>query len=299
MEAMNNQKTESVIDLSDIAASIKKEMKYTDAAKKDQEKKQFPEDIADRYIQTGIEGFDKLLKYGIPKGLKVIIEGNAGSGKTIFALQILVHHARQGKKCLYISYEESEERLMQHMRDFGWNPDPLVENGTLTIKRYLTSDVYYEEDQQHNGVKAMMARDSDHVMLDLEPFIIGSEGLNPDITVIDSLTAIASTFLGKDRSYRFHLERLFRFLEKLGSTNFLITEPSVNVFDSMQTSCEQFLSDGIIVLYNARRGNIREHAIEILKMRGAQHEKKIVAMKITNEGIKVFPEQEVFGEVNS
>ena len=297
---MGGQKSQTVprIDLADITSSIKKELKHSETNEEFSEQKQLQP--SDGFLHTGITGFDKLLKKGIPKGLNILIEGSAGSGKTIFGLQLLIHHARQGKKCLYISFEEPVKRLIQHMKDFGWDPEPLIEKGTLTIKRYLTSDIYYEEDQNHEGVQAMMARDSNHLMLDLEPFIIGSEGFNPDITVIDSLTAIASTFLGRDRNYRFYLERLFRFFERLDSTNFLITEPMTSISNtSMQTSCEEFLADGIIVLYNARRGNIREHAIEILKLRGAPHEKKIVALKITDEGIQVFPEQEVFGEVES
>ncbi|HDM66838.1 MAG TPA: hypothetical protein ENG62_00420, partial [Thermoplasmatales archaeon] len=147
------------------------------------------------------------------------------------------------------------------------------------------------------GVQAMMARNSDHLLLDLEPFVIGDEGYKPDIAVIDSLTAIASTFVGKDRSYRFYIERLFRFFEKIGSTNFLITQPMQAPEKQTETPVEDFLSDGVIVLYNVRRGNIRESAIEILKMRGVKHEKRIVAMRITDTGIVVYPEQEVFTDI--
>ena len=51
-------------------------------------------------------------------------------------------------------------------------------------------------------------------------------------------------------------------------------------------------------MYNTQRGNVRESAIEVLKMRGAQHQKKIVAMQIeSGKGIVVYPEQEVFGGV--
>jgi hypothetical protein len=32
----------------------------------------------------------------------------------------------------------------------------------------------------------------------------------------------------------------------------------------------------------------------VLKLRGAKHEKKIVAMQILPEGIVVYPEQEIF-----
>lgn len=277
--------------MTNIASSIKKDLKQT-KEKDPQPKTQKQE--TEGFLYTGIEGFDTLLTQGIPKGLNILLEGNAGSGKTIFSLQMLAHHASKGKKCLYISFEESKEQLIKHMESFGWNPQPLLENGNLVIKRYLTSEIYYEEDRQTTTVQAMMAKNSSHLLLDLEPFIIGEEGFKPDITVIDSLTAIASTFQDKPGGYRFYLERLFRFFEGLGSTNFLITEPTGM---ALQSQCERFLSDGIIVLYNARRGNIRENAIEILKLRGASHEKKIVALKITDNGVIVYPEQEVFGEI--
>ena len=43
---------------------------------------------------------------------------------------------------------------------------------------------------------------------------------------------------------------------------------------------------------------MRESAVEILKLRGAPHQKKIVAMQIRDgKGMIVFPEQEVFGKV--
>jgi len=34
-------------------------------------------------------------------------------------------------------------------------------------------------------------------------------------------------------------------------------------------------------------------------LRGASHEKKIVAMQITGEGMVVYPEQEVFSEISN
>jgi len=288
---MSKKQKKKPFDISDVASSIKKDLKQTQEETKQKKPTKRETEL---FLFTGIEGFDSLLKQGIPKGLNVLLEGNAGSGKTIFSLQMLAHHAAQGKKCLYISFEESRDQLLNHMKTFGWNPQPLLESENLVIKRYLTSEIYYEEDRQTTSVQAMMAKNSSHLLLDLEPFIIGEEGFKPDITVIDSLTAIASTFQDKPGGYRFYLERLFRFFEGLGSTNFLITEPAGM---PMQSQCERFLADGIIVLYNARRGNIRENAIEILKLRGASHEKKIVALKITDNGVIVYPEQEVFGEI--
>ena len=79
-----------------------------------------------KYIMTGIPGFDELLEEGIPEGANLLVAGGTGSGKTIFCLQALVNKAREGRKCLYMSFEESEEKLKDHMDDFGWNPEELI-----------------------------------------------------------------------------------------------------------------------------------------------------------------------------
>jgi len=252
------------------------------------------------YLSTGIPGFDKLFKNGIPKGSPIVIAGGAGSGKTIFSLQILAHHAAKGKKCLYMSFEESEKRLIEHMRDFGWNPDKLIKTGNLKIKRFLTSEIYYyDKDKSIGGdIQAMMTKEVDPLLMELEPLAVtASDGFKPDFIVIDSLTAISSTFGGKLQSYRFYIERLFRFFEKIGSTNFLITETKQIPEVFSPTGVEEFLADGVIVFYNIRKQNVRETAIEVLKMRGEKHEKKIVATQITDKGIEVYPDQEVFGNM--
>ena len=144
----------------------------------------------------------------------------------------------------------------------------------------------------------MMTKDVDPLLMELEPLTIAEDvGFKPDIIVLDSLTAVSSTFQGKDQSYRFYVERLFRYFEKIGSTNFLVTETQQMPEIFSPTGVEEFLADGVIVFYNFRRENVRETALEILKMRGEKHEKKIVAFKITDTGVKVYPEQEVFSAI--
>ena len=90
----------------------------------------------DDWIKTGVPGFDSLLEMGIPRGTANLITGGPGSGKTIFCLQTLNYAATHGKKCLYMTFEESPERLRNHMHDFGWDPEELEEKGLLVIRRY-------------------------------------------------------------------------------------------------------------------------------------------------------------------
>jgi KaiC/GvpD/RAD55 family RecA-like ATPase len=116
---------------------------------------------------------------------------------------------------------------------------------------------------------------------------------NPEVIVVDSLTAIIAVSVTKDKNYRVYLQQLFSFFEETGSTSFLITETDPIPTRYSETGIEEFLADGIIVLYNIKRSNSRENAIEVLKMRYSQHEKKSILMQITEKGIKVSPNKAV------
>ncbi|MFH0956336.1 MAG: ATPase domain-containing protein [Candidatus Aenigmatarchaeota archaeon] len=239
----------------------------------------------DRFMKTGVEGLDGLFRDGIPKNSSVLIAGGAGSGKTLLSLQILYNAAKAGKKCFYMSFEESEERLRSHMGKFGW---VLGENEkNLAIKRFNLFDIT-------RYIDALLAKQSGDLLIDVKP-VMFPKGFVPEMIVVDSLTAIASAFYGKGETYRLYIEQLFRFFEEQNVTTFLISETNQDPKVFSPTGVEEFLADGVIVLYSIRRGNVRENGIEVLKMRGAKHEKKVVAMQILdNKGVEIYPEQEVF-----
>ena len=281
LKKVKNQKN---LDTSKIKAKIKKELESTKTLEK-----QLTIKDGKKYVKTGVPGFDALFERGIPRGSAILVAGGAGSGKTIFCLQTLAHHASNGKKCFYMSFEESNEKLKNHMKDFGWDAEKLIKSGKLKIQRYSPFEI-------SRSVEAMLAKEKGELLIDIEPVVL-PEGFKPDFIVLDSLTAVASAFIGGEDSYRVYIEQLFSFFETMGSTSLLITETKQipDIFST--TGVEEFLADGVFVFYNIKRGNCKESAIEVLKMRGEKHQKKIVAMRITNEGIVVYPEQEVFGGV--
>ena len=70
----------------------------------------------EKYILTGIPGFDGLFERGIPKGSAVLVAGGAGTGKTTFSLQSLYYGALKGEKGIYISFEEQPSKIKAHMK---------------------------------------------------------------------------------------------------------------------------------------------------------------------------------------
>ncbi len=276
-------------DLGAIKKSIEQELGSSKEEYKGDSNK--PKVDSKESVFTGISGFDALLDSGIPRGSSILLAGGAGSGKTIMALQVLYNHALKGDKCLYMSFEESEERLIRHMLQFGWDAQKLIKKGNLVIQRLNPFEIT-------RSVDALLMKAKGELMIDVNPVIFPNH-FRPSIVVVDSLSAIASAFTGKEDSYRIYIEQLFRLFEEMGATSLLITETQQVPTVFSTTGVEEFLADGVVVIYNIKRGNIRERAIEVLKLRGAGHKKKIVAMSIGSNGIEVFPEQEVFGGVEN
>lgn len=71
---------------------------------------------------TGIQGFDQIAAGGLPRGRSTLLSGGPGSGKTIFALEFLVHGVRDfNEPGIFVAFEESAERLQANAEGFGWN----------------------------------------------------------------------------------------------------------------------------------------------------------------------------------
>lgn len=240
-------------------------------------------------IKVGVPGFDDLIEKGVPKGSTILVSGGPGTGKTTFCLQTLAFGAKSGEKCLYLSFEETEERLMQHMRDYGWNPDALVQQKTLAIKRV-------DPFQVSRSVEALLANARGELLIDINEITeLLPTDFHPDRVVFDSLSAVAAAFEEKEEGYRIYIEQLFRQLEKAGATSFLISEVEQSLTKYSKSGVEEFLADAVFAFYNLRRENLRVNAVEIIKIRGAAHQKKVVPMNmIANQGIEVYPLEDVF-----
>ncbi|HYK03124.1 MAG TPA: circadian clock protein KaiC [Thermoanaerobaculia bacterium] len=105
---------------------------------------------------TGIPGLDELTGGGLPRGRTTLLVGGSGSGKTILALEFLVHGAQQhGEPGIFVAFEETPERIIANAETFGWDlaelqrnklffldaqPDPdLVQSGGFDLSGMLAA----------------------------------------------------------------------------------------------------------------------------------------------------------------
>jgi circadian clock protein KaiC len=77
-------------------------------------------------VPTGVTGFDEITGGGLPRGRTTLLVGGPGSGKTVLALQFLVHGARRGKEPgIFVAFEEASQRIVANATSFGWNLEQL------------------------------------------------------------------------------------------------------------------------------------------------------------------------------
>ena len=239
-------------------------------------------------LKTSISGFDELFTDGgIPRGNSILVAGGPGTGKSILCRQICYNLVSHGKKCMYVSFEESKERIEKSMSSFGWDVKKYIDNGNFLIQKINPLDILR---MKFGGLGG--SGSATEVSYKIKPLVIPRD-FHPDVIAVDSLSAIIAASVTKDKNYRVYLQQLFNFFEETGATSFLITETEPIPVRYSDTGIEEFLADGIIVLYNIQKKDVRENAIEVLKMRYGKHEKKMVLMEITSKGIKVFPNKKV------
>ncbi len=247
----------------------------------------------ERYLKTYVPGLDALLGDGIPKGSAVLVEGGPGNGKTILCLNMIRTLCERGQKVLFMSFEEPEERLREHLGLFGVDAPKYEKNGTLYLKRFNALDIA-------RSVEALLSEAKKELLIDVQPVLIPQD-FQPDVVLVDSLSSISSAFSGESSRFRIYMEQLFRYLEGHNITSFLIREVAnpthVGTNFSEVGEAVSFLSDGIIILYNVfEKSGHRKRALEILKMRGTNIDRKIVEFEIKKgKGVIVYPNKVLKG----
>ena len=159
-------------------------------------------------LGTGSTALDAILGGGIPAGSVTVIAGEPGSGKTVFTLQTLFHHARQGKKCLYFTtLSEPALKIIRYMQLFSFFDSRLIDERIVFVD--LGSAL------RKDGAEKTLAQ----MMLRVE-----SEG--PDIVAIDSFKAIHDLLPDDNRS-RIFVHDLAVEIAAWGGTTFLVGEYTV------------------------------------------------------------------------
>jgi circadian clock protein KaiC len=224
---------------------------------------------------TGVPGLDEILFGGIPFSNLVVISGDPGSGKTCLCLEYLYMGAlKYNEAGVYISLEEPEEEIIKEGENFGWDLKKFIAVKKLAI----IAVELYDFDKLKNTIEDAVAR-------------LGAKRLVIDPGVIFRL------YFERELDARKRILSLAKMLKRLGCTAIITNEISLDKTSSL-FGLEEYVADGVVLLYHTKLEDRFVRSIGILKMRGTKISEKLHPIAIEKDGIKILAKHELFEEVN-
>jgi len=227
-------------------------------------------------VSTGVPGLDELIEGGLPKGRITLITGAAGSGKTTLGMQFLHSGITSfGENGLFVTLEEEAADITRDMSRYGWELKRLAEQGKLTIAQ---SSVPFEVNQERISIDSLLDNIHQQAMK-----------IDARRIVFDSIASLGLSY-ADPVTLRRDVLRIGAMLRELGCTTLMLTEMLEGEIKITRYGVEQFVSHGVIALHVTPT----YRAIQVVKMRGTNHDMGIHRLRITEKGIVVIPGERPF-----
>ncbi len=229
----------------------------------------------EKRVETGLNELDDMLNGGYPEGHIILITGNTGTGKSTFGMQFLAEGLQKGEKCIFVNLEEPLPQVKKTAESHGWDFSKHEEDGLLKFVSPELIDTY-----------------PDKFVYEILSIIDETDAKR---VVLDSVSSLPSAGLSEDK-LREILLQLNSALKARGVTGVmthlasgLFSQGSDKLMGATQASDLRLssLCDGIILLRYVERNNMIGKAMNILKMRGSNHDKYVRELQITDEGLKI------------
>ena len=225
----------------------------------------------------GIEGLDEMVLGGVPSRSLLTVIGGPGTGKTTFSLQFLNEALESGERGVYITLEQSRDSIIATAEEKGWSFGEYAEEGSLAV-------VSLDPIEMANSL-ASIRNDLTGLIADF----------GADRLVLDSVSLLEMMYdhPAKRRSEVFGFTRL---LKEAGVTTLLTSEASDETPYASRYGLVEYLTDGVFVLQYVRGSDYRETrlAVEIQKIRNANHSRETKPYEITDHGISVYRQANIF-----
>jgi circadian clock protein KaiC len=224
---------------------------------------------------TGIAGLDDVTGGGVPRGRPTLVCGNAGCGKTLLAIEFLVHGAmRFGEPGVFMAFEETEAELGQNVRSLGFDLAELADAGKLLLDHVRVEPSEIEETGE----------------FDLEGLFVrlghAIDSIGARRVVLDTIESLFGG-LSNQAILRAEMRRLFRWLKDKGVTAVITGERGEGQLT--RHGLEEYVSDCVIVLDHRVSEQVSTRRLRVVKYRGTAHGTNEYPFVIDERGVSVLP----------
>lgn len=242
-------------------------------------------------VATGIPGLDELMEGGFPEGRSVLLSGACGTGKTILSMQYIYNGAKKfSEPGVYVTLDERPDLIRQDVLRFGWDLRKLEDEKLLHIVDGSIAKLGLPSDEQFS--MPATGFDLDKLLLEIMRICkrIGAKRV-----VVDSIPALGFNF-DDPNEVRKAILKLSYLLMRTGVTSVLTSEVQEGENRFGKYGVEEYVVDGVIVLYYAGIGTQSNRTLHIRKMRATNHSEDLHPLKITNKGMVVHKIEEEYKE---
>ena len=226
--------------------------------------------------RSGIAGFDEMTGGGLPSGRTTLLVGGPGAGKTIFALQFLVHGVKSaGEPGIFVAFEEASDRIKKNIEGFSWGVGHLGSRNLVFIDAQPAPDLVQSGSFDIGGLLAA---------LEAQTKAIGAKRI-----VFDALD-IFLMLLPDAASQRREIYRLNDWLLAQGITGLITAKAGVDAKapDSLQPfGYMQFMVDCSVLLDHRVVLGVSQRSLRVQKYRGSGFEENEAPFVISNDGFDV------------
>ncbi len=224
---------------------------------------------------TGISGLDEITGGGLPTGRPTLICGDAGAGKTLFAIEFIVQGALQyNEPGVIITFEEHTEDLEMNVQSLGFDLKKLQKDKLLKIDYVRIERSEIEETGEY----------------DLEGLFIrlgyAIDSIGAKRIMLDTIENLFGG-LTNEGILRAELRRLFSWLKDKGVTAIITGEKGDGSLT--RNGLEEYVSDCVILLDHRVRNQISTRRLRVVKYRGSTHGTNEYPFLIDEDGISVLP----------
>ncbi|MDP1671781.1 MAG: circadian clock protein KaiC [Burkholderiales bacterium] len=224
---------------------------------------------------TGIQGLDEITGGGLPTGRPTLVCGSAGSGKTMLAVEFLVHGATQfGEPGVLMMFEESTAEITANVRSLGHDLKKLSAQNKIRIDHVQIERSEIEETGEYD-LEGLFIRIGNAV-----------DSIGAKRVVLDTVEALFAG-LPNHAILRAELRRLFRWLKDRGLTAIITGERGDHSLT--RYGLEEYVADCVIVLDQRMHEQISTRRLRVLKYRGSAHGTNEYPFIISGRGLSVLP----------